>query len=152
MRQLITVKVIILLPSRCLKLARQLAIWFYRTFDDQRFKSGPFQPPLQPAGATAELKAELNRLKAEKEAALSEVERVKVAAVEAEVARTIARSKAAKAGSSSERFLLSVASERPSRRSRASARSPADRRRARSVSACRRNDTQNATACCRSDE
>jgi type I restriction enzyme, R subunit len=33
----------------CLKMARQLGIWFYRTFDDQRFKPGPFQPPRPPS-------------------------------------------------------------------------------------------------------
>jgi hypothetical protein len=26
-------------------MARQLGIWFYRTFDDHRFKAGSFQPP-----------------------------------------------------------------------------------------------------------
>jgi type I restriction enzyme R subunit len=29
----------------CLEMARQLAIWFYRTFDNHNFKAGPFQPP-----------------------------------------------------------------------------------------------------------
>jgi type I restriction enzyme, R subunit len=28
----------------CLKMARQLGIWFYRTFVDRNFKAGPFQP------------------------------------------------------------------------------------------------------------
>ena len=28
----------------CLKMARQLGIWFYRTFVDPKFKAGPFQP------------------------------------------------------------------------------------------------------------
>src|SRR5437867_1274484 len=55
----------------CLKMARQLGIWFYRTFDDQRFKAGPFQPPRAPVDATAELSAELGRLRAERDAALS---------------------------------------------------------------------------------
>jgi len=43
----------------CLKMARQLGIWFYRTFDDRNFKSGPFQPPRLPADPTAELAAGL---------------------------------------------------------------------------------------------
>ena len=43
----------------CLKMARQLGIWFYRTFDDRNFKSGPFQPPRPPVDPTAELAAEL---------------------------------------------------------------------------------------------
>lgn len=57
----------------CLKMARQLGIWFYRTFDDRNFKSSLFQPPRPPADATAELTAELGRLKAERDAALTEV-------------------------------------------------------------------------------
>jgi type I restriction enzyme, R subunit len=32
----------------CLKMARQLGIWFYRTFDDHPFKARPFQPPRAP--------------------------------------------------------------------------------------------------------
>src|SRR5436190_8298346 len=71
----------------CLKMARQLGIWFYRTFDDQRFKAGPFQPPSPPIDATAELTAELGRLRAERDAALSEAQRAKAAAADAEAAR-----------------------------------------------------------------
>jgi type I restriction enzyme R subunit len=74
----------------CLKMARQLGIWFYRTFDDQRFKAGPFQPPRPPTDATAELSAELDRLRAERDAALSEAERAKAAATDAEAARLAA--------------------------------------------------------------
>src|SRR5262249_50101923 len=70
----------------CLKMARQLGIWFYRTFDDHRFKAGPFQPPRPPIDATAELTAELGRLKTERDAALSEAERAKAAAEGAEAA------------------------------------------------------------------
>jgi len=71
----------------CLKMARQLGIWFYRTFDDARFKAGPFQPPRPPIDATAELSAELGRLRVERDAALSEAERAKAAAADAEAAR-----------------------------------------------------------------
>jgi type I restriction enzyme R subunit len=74
----------------CLKMARQLGIWFYRTFDDRNFKSGPFQPPRPPVDATAELNAELGRLRAEKDAALTEVQRAKVKAAEAEAAQLAA--------------------------------------------------------------
>src|SRR4029077_12668721 len=66
------------------------AIWFYRTFDEHRFKAGPFQPPLPPIDATAELSAELGRLKAERDAALSEAQRAKAAAADAEAARLAA--------------------------------------------------------------
>src|SRR5260221_8030473 len=71
----------------CLKMARQLGIWFYRTFDDRNFKSGPFQPPRPPVDPTAELAAELGRLKAERDAALTEAQRAKALAAEAEAAR-----------------------------------------------------------------
>jgi type I restriction enzyme, R subunit len=87
----------------CLKMARQLAIWFYRTFDDQRFKAGPFQPPRPPIDATAELSAELGRLRAERDAALSEAERAKAAAADAEAARFAAETGAK--GAAEERAL-----------------------------------------------
>jgi type I restriction enzyme R subunit len=74
----------------CLKMARQLGIWFYRTFDDRNFKSGPFQPPRPPAHASPDLAAELDRLKAERDAALTEAQRAKVIATEAETARLAA--------------------------------------------------------------
>lgn len=74
----------------CLKMARQLGIWFYRTFDDRNFKSGPFQPPRPPIDPTAELAAELARLKTERDAALTEVQRAKELAAEAEAARLAA--------------------------------------------------------------
>jgi type I restriction enzyme R subunit len=74
----------------CLKMARQLGIWFYRTFDDQRFKAGPFQPPRPPVDASTELNAELDRLRAERDAALSVAERAKAAAADAEAARLAA--------------------------------------------------------------
>src|SRR6185312_16576694 len=35
-----------------LKLARELGVWFYRTFADARFSPGPFVPPSDPAAAT----------------------------------------------------------------------------------------------------
>jgi type I restriction enzyme R subunit len=71
----------------CLKMARQLGIWFYTTFDDH---PGPFQPPRPPIDATAELTTELGRLKAERDAALSEAQRAKAAAADAEAARLAA--------------------------------------------------------------
>ncbi|MET3842061.1 type I restriction-modification system endonuclease [Bradyrhizobium sp. OAE829] len=74
----------------CLKMARQLAIWFYRTFDDQNLKPGPFQPPHAPVDASAELMIELERLRAEKEAALTDAQRARERAEEAEAARLLA--------------------------------------------------------------
>jgi type I restriction enzyme R subunit len=74
----------------CLKMARQLGIWFYRTFDDHHFKAGPFQPPRAPIDATAELTAELGRLRAERDAALTEAQRAQAAAADAEAVRLAA--------------------------------------------------------------
>jgi type I restriction enzyme R subunit len=46
-----------------LKIARQLGIWYYRTFIDKNFKFGPFIPPADPAAATAALHEEMERLR-----------------------------------------------------------------------------------------
>ena len=48
-----------------LRLTWQLSVWFHRTFNDPAFKSGAFQPPVPPANEGAELKAELDVLRAE---------------------------------------------------------------------------------------
>lgn len=57
-----------------LKLARQLAIWFHKTFGgDPSFKPGPFVPPTSPADASADLLAEIARLQAALEASQSDV-------------------------------------------------------------------------------
>lgn len=48
-----------------LRLSWQLGVWFHRTFKDPAFKSGPFQPPAPPANESAELKTELDALRAE---------------------------------------------------------------------------------------
>ena len=55
----------------CLKMARKLGIWFYRTFDNHNFKPRPFQPPRPPIDATTEPTAELDRSRAQRDAALS---------------------------------------------------------------------------------
>ena len=46
-----------------LKIARQLGVWYYRTFVDKAFKSGPFVPPPDPAAATKALHEEMARLR-----------------------------------------------------------------------------------------
>ncbi len=47
-----------------LRMARQLAVWFHRSFGtDATFKPGPFLPPPDPAQAGAELHQELERLR-----------------------------------------------------------------------------------------
>ena len=58
-----------------LKLARQLAIWFHKTFSDAGFKPGPFIPPTSPADASAEPKAEIERLSVALAASQTAVER-----------------------------------------------------------------------------
>src|ERR1700722_4491243 len=55
----------------CLEMARQLGIWFYRTFDNHNFKAGPFQPPRPPIDATTELTGEPDKSRAQRDAALS---------------------------------------------------------------------------------
>jgi type I restriction enzyme R subunit len=46
-----------------LKFARQLGVWFHRTYGKQpRFKAGPFVPPREPVDATAALKEEIAAL------------------------------------------------------------------------------------------
>jgi type I restriction enzyme R subunit len=48
-----------------LRITWQLSVWFHRTFKDAGFKSGPFLPPMPPADEGAELKAELEALRAD---------------------------------------------------------------------------------------
>lgn len=59
-----------------LKLARQLAIWYFRTFHNSSAKFGPFMPPAKPIDATASLEAELERLKVELAASQSAADRL----------------------------------------------------------------------------
>lgn len=62
-----------------LKLARQLAIWFHRTFArEPGFNAGPFVPPADPASATQELHKELERLRAERDDALSAADKARL--------------------------------------------------------------------------
>ena len=64
-----------------LKNARNLGIWFHRTFGgDRQFKAGAFVPPPNPADVTAELAAELDRLRLVLEETRSEAERARFAA------------------------------------------------------------------------
>jgi type I restriction enzyme R subunit len=47
-----------------LKLARELGLWFYRTYSKQpNFKAGPFVPPPEPVDATRALRAEIQALR-----------------------------------------------------------------------------------------
>jgi type I restriction enzyme R subunit len=47
-----------------LKYARQVGIWFHRTYGKEpKFVAGPFQPPAAPVDAAAPIRAELERLR-----------------------------------------------------------------------------------------
>lgn len=48
-----------------LKMAWNLGIWFHRTYKNAEYKSGPFTPPQEPRDESAEMKAELARLREE---------------------------------------------------------------------------------------
>jgi type I restriction enzyme R subunit len=54
-----------------LKITWQLGLWFHRTFRDPSFRSGPFIPPQAPLDESAELRAELARLRQELEQGLA---------------------------------------------------------------------------------
>ncbi|MHB8878883.1 MAG: DUF4145 domain-containing protein, partial [Myxococcaceae bacterium] len=67
----------------CLKLARELGIWFHRSFGGgQKFNPGPFLPPGDPASATKELHAELERLRHQLDEAKLSAEAHKAVAAE----------------------------------------------------------------------
>jgi type I restriction enzyme, R subunit len=63
-----------------LKLARELGIWFYRTFSDPRFSAGPFVPPPDPSAATKALLDELERLRGVANEARTEAEKARLVA------------------------------------------------------------------------
>jgi len=70
-----------------LKIARQLSIWFTRTFHDPNARFGPFMPPRPPRSDDQETTEEIERLQAALLATVSEAERLKLEAEAAEVAR-----------------------------------------------------------------
>jgi type I restriction enzyme R subunit len=63
-----------------LKIARQLGLWFHRTFAQAGFSAGPFVPPPDPADATKALQEELGRLRVVLNETRSEAEKARVAA------------------------------------------------------------------------
>jgi type I restriction enzyme R subunit len=63
-----------------LKIARQLGIWFYRTFAGGPFSPGPFVPPPDPAAATRALHEELERLRLVVDQTRSDAEKTRLAA------------------------------------------------------------------------
>jgi type I restriction enzyme, R subunit len=78
-----------------LKVARQLGIWFHRTFGKvDGFKPGPFVPPPDPAAATEALHAELTRLREELSASRTAAERARIEAEEHQKSRLSAEEQA----------------------------------------------------------
>lgn len=78
-----------------LKIARQLAIWFHRTFGaDAKFNPGPFVPPPDPNEATQYLRDELDRLRTERDGLLSEAERAQEIQAQLQLERESAEARA----------------------------------------------------------
>lgn len=70
-----------------LKVSRQLAAWYLRTFYNPSESFGPFVPPQKPLDASEGLRAELDQLRAKLSETQSEAERAKTALVELELER-----------------------------------------------------------------
>ncbi|XXZ14992.1 type I restriction-modification system endonuclease [Sorangium sp. So ce315] len=81
-----------------LKMARELAVWFQRSFGNNRkFDPGPFVPPRDPAKEDAALAAELERLRGELDRSKVDIEAVRAAADEEARKRLTAEERARKA-------------------------------------------------------
>lgn len=80
-----------------LRMARQLAIWFDRSFGGTKQPYGPYVPPPNPAAATAALVAELDRLRTEALTQIEAVEKLKLSASEEAERRRTAEAAAASA-------------------------------------------------------
>lgn len=80
-----------------LKIARELAVWYMRSFGGEaKFSPGAFTPPTAPADPSEALQGELARLRAEADAHRSAAEIERQRADEAEAARLSANEKAAR--------------------------------------------------------
>lgn len=76
------------LAKSALQIARQLALFFHRTFGDKNFKPRPFRLPQPPRGSNAELRAVIDRVGADRNTSFVEVCRLaEEAAAAAEVRR-----------------------------------------------------------------
>jgi type I restriction enzyme R subunit len=79
-----------------LKIARQLGIWFFRTFAGVPLSPGPFVPPPDPSAAATAIYKELERLRAEVAASQTDAENSRAAADEEARSRTTAQERARK--------------------------------------------------------
>ena len=80
-----------------IKIAWQLGVWFHRSYGgDQSFQSPAFIPPPDPRIASLALKEELQRLRTERAATLSQAEQAKLAQAQADEARLSAEDRARK--------------------------------------------------------
>ena len=71
----------------CLKMAVQLGVWHVRTSTSEKdFAAGPFLPPSSPQNPNIELQQELERLRAERNEALSAAQKAEEAHREARLA------------------------------------------------------------------
>ena len=78
-----------------LKIARQLAIWFHRSFgQDTGFNPGPFAPPRSPQAAAESVMEELEKLRAERASLLSDAEKAREEAEAAKLAHESAEARA----------------------------------------------------------
>ncbi len=77
-----------------LKIARQLGVWFHRTFASPSFSPGAFVPPSEPRSISDPLHEELKRLRDELDRSRSEVERARIAAETAAQGRLTAEQRA----------------------------------------------------------
>lgn len=79
-----------------LKIARQLGIWFYRTFAGKQITPGPFVPPPDPTAATQALSEELERLRTAVAQTRTEAESARAAAEVEAQSRATAQERAKK--------------------------------------------------------
>ena len=94
-----------------LKIAHQLAIWFFKTVNHSPgFNPGPFVPPKNLLGDTAELKKEIVDLNAEAEAREDERDEA-LEALEAEKQKRLGAEEAAKKAEEEREFLEAYATE-----------------------------------------
>ncbi|RWI18628.1 MAG: type I restriction-modification system endonuclease [Mesorhizobium sp.] len=77
-----------------LKIARQLGIWFHRTFASPGFSPGQFVPPPDPVAGTEILREELDRLRKALDETRSEAEKARLAAEESAKAHLSAEERA----------------------------------------------------------